>query len=433
MKLTIALNENINNFITELRKSLADSTFVKLTLSNYKGAEESLQRISVRPIETKKGEGLAFQLRYARRDVFKNFTHEEAAAKVRSYLENGFRSGHLFTTRGDFQLTVGKKNSRLITGKPTFAKASETVHDRKKKHLIDQNAYYLKALGITTELQKPARQQGRNEQVGHAVIRSDQRDKWKQINKFVEILAGLIENSPLKDKTNLRIVDMGSGKGYLTFAVYDYLLAILGPKSKVQSPKSTDADDFGPWTLDVGLEVIGVEQRRELVDLCNDIAETSNFDGLSFIHGTIADFDVDDVDILIALHACDTATDDALYKGIKAEAAIIVAAPCCHKEIKKQMKPTGVLAPVLKHPVMLERTAETITDGIRSMLLEREGYKTKMFEFVRDEHTPKNNLIVATKRTHPTNRGTIDTQIEEIQNTFGIARQHLADTLERRR
>jgi hypothetical protein len=158
---------------------------------------------------------------------------------------------------------------------------------------------------------------------------------------------------------------MGSGKGYLTFAAYDYFSNVRG------------------------LEVVmtGVEAKPELVELCNQVAVSGGFEGLNFVGGSIEDFDVREVGILIALHACDTATDDALFKGIAANAAIIVAAPCCHKEIRRQIKPPGVLHDILKHGTMLEREAETVTDGLRAMLLERSGYSTRIFEFVPTEHT----------------------------------------------
>jgi len=229
----------------------------------------------------------------------------------------------------------------------------------------------------------------------------------------------------------LRIVDMGSGKGYLTFALYDYLTK-SSPPYEGGVAEALRGQGGSLRTL----QIKGIEQRKDLVASCNDIARASGFDGLNFLRGNIADTDLADIDILITLHACDTATDDALFKGIGANAEIIVAAPCCHREIKKQMKPPELLTGILKHPVMLERTAETVTDGIRSMLLESKGYKTKMFEFVATEHTPKNNLLVATRVGSPhVNKGSFDdkiAQIEAIKAEFGIRHQRLAELLENR-
>ena len=403
-------------FIAEMQKSLQNSAFIKLSLGNYKGTEEHLQRISVRRIETKKGEKLAFQSRYATRDVVKNFDFGDGVKRVGTHLENGFRSAHLFTITNDFQLTVGKKSSRLVKGKASIAaRPPSSSHDREKTYLVDPSAYYLKALGVTTESSE---------------VRKDQRDKWRQINKFVEIVRGLIKNSPLKDENKITVVDMGSGKGYLTFALYDHLVRTVSGSDPVSSINGGTAAvlERAP-----SLSVTGVEQRNELVKLCNEVAEASDFASLKFVQGTIADFDVGEADILIALHACDTATDDALFKGITANASIIVAAPCCHHELKKQMKAPELLAGVLKHPVMLERTAETITDGIRSLLLEAMGYKSKMFEFVATEHTPKINMLVAIRVSSPrgskgsTNNKTAE--VRAIMSEFGIQKQHLFDLL----
>ena len=385
--------ENTSKFVEALTRSLSDQTFVKLTLSNYRGSEPHLQKLSVRPLETKKGARLLFQYRYDTRDVVKNYDFEEGISIIKALLDSAFRSAHLFTTSGDAQLTVGKKNSRLITGDPTFKEKPATQHDRVKKTLVDPNAFYLKALGITTD---------------KGEIRAPHQDKWRQINKFVEILGGLVERSSLKERDSLRIVDMGSGKGYLTFAAYDYFANTRG--------------------LDV--KMTGVDAKPELVDLCNQIAESAGFDGLKFVNGTIADFVVGDVDILIALHACDTATDDALFKGIAAKADVIVAAPCCHKEIRRQIKPPDVLRDILKHGTMLEREAETITDGLRSMLLELRGYSTNVFEFVPIEHTPKNNMIAAT-RNHSKQPETerLQRQIDAVKSLYSIREQRLENLL----
>lgn len=385
------MDENIEKFVAESAKSLADDSFIKLVLSNYKGPDRRLQRISVRLIDTKKGPRMMFQSRFETRDVVKNFEFAEGIDAVRRHLSEGFRNAHLFTTSADLQLEIGKRSSRLRTGNASVKTRRSLAHNREKKTLIDPNAFYLKALGIADD-------NGR--------IKPSQQDKWRQINKFIEILASLVDTSPIKDKTNLKIADMGSGKGYLTFAAYDYLTNIRG------------------WAV----QMTGVEARNELVDLCNDVAMAGGFEGLTFKQGQIADFPTGDIDILIALHACDTATDDALYKGVMAEAAIIIAAPCCHKELRRQIRPPEMLAGILKHGIMLERTAETLTDGLRALLLEQRGYSTKLFEFVPTEHTPKNNMLAAIRKPgERTNRAS--RQIDEVMSSFGIGEQRLRKLL----
>ena len=382
--------------MAELQQSLENSTFVKLALANYRGDDDSLQKILVREVRTKKGSRLMFQYRLKTNDRVENFEAGEAVSKIDKYLSSGFRTAHLFTTGKDLQLLIGKRSAKITAAKPTFTTARPLPHDREKNYLVDRHAFYLKALGITTDSGK---------------VRNEARDKWKQINKFVEILSGLYEASDLKDKPSLKIVDMGSGKGYLTFAAYDY----LGTRAQSST-----------------LTVTGVESRPYLVELCNQIARAGGYDSLKFVPSNIKDFETGDIDILIALHACDTATDDALYKGITSNASIIIAAPCCHHEVKAQMKSPELLAGVLKHAVMHERVAETLTDGLRSLLLESEGYKTKLFEFVSTEHTPKNNMLVATRVKERHDKATIAHQIEALKHEFGIRSQRLDSLLPER-
>lgn len=387
--------ESLQKFIAEVSRSLAEQTFVKLTLGNYKGDEEHLQKLLIRLIRTKKGNRLFFLYRYETRDTAKNYDLADGVDLTAKLLETGFRSGHLFTTTADYQLDIGKKGkSRFNAAKPTFKSALQPTHDRKKTAHIDPAGSYLAALGITND---------------HGEVSSRQQDKWRQINKFVEILENLFEKSELRGRESLSIVDMGCGKGYLTFAAYDYFRNIRG----------------------IDARVTGVEVKPQLVALSNSIAEASGFDGLKFVAGDIAGYDVGDVDILIALHACNTATDAALYKGIQAKASLIVAAPCCHQEIRPQITAPHMLAGVLRHGIMLERVAETLTDGLRSLLLERSGYATKLFEFIATEHTPKNNMLVGTRLEKRKATDDIQQQINEIKETFGIRRQHLETLLER--
>lgn len=383
--------DTVEKFIAAFAGSLNDETFVKMTCSNYKGADGHLQKLLIRLIKTKKGTRLSFQYRYDTRDIVKNHDFDEGIKLVAASLGKDFFSAHLFTTENDFQLSVGKKGrSRLNTAKPTFKTLPDAIHDRKKKAQIDLNSYYLKALGITTDA---------------GVVRDKQQDKWRQINKFVETLGSFFDNSELKDRREISIVDMGCGKGYLTFAAYEYFTGVRGLRAKIT----------------------GVDTKQDLVDFCSDIARASEFDGLEFVNGTIEDFDLGEVDILIALHACNTATDDAIYKGISAGADLIVVAPCCHHELRPQIKPPEMFAGVLRHGVMLERTAETITDGLRALLMEKSGYSTKIFEFISTEHTPKNNMIVGTKSSRTSKSA--GKQITAIKDFYGIGEQRLEKLL----
>jgi SAM-dependent methyltransferase len=200
---------------------------------------------------------------------------------------------------------------------------------------------------------------------------------------------------------------MGSGKGYLTFAAYDYFANTRG----------------------INVKITGVDTKAELVSIDNDIARASEFENLKFVHGWIGDYHLRNVDVLIALHACNTATDDAIFKGIRAEADLIVVAPCCHQEIRPQMRAPEFLSGILRHGVMLEREAETVTDGLRSLLLEKSGYSTKLFEFISTEHTPKNNMIVGTRQSKSVDAEKLSEQIQQIKSFYEIKEQRLESLL----
>jgi SAM-dependent methyltransferase len=375
-----------------LRQSLADGSFVKLSLADYKGDEADLKQIHVRRITVKRAEKLGFTYRYKTRDIAKNYDVEEGLDKIDAALHTGFRRAALFTTAFDLTLENGKvrKSAATETAPP------DTAHDHQKSRAVKATGQsWLHDLNITDATGK---------------IHDSAQDKYRQINRYVELLAPHVA-APAGGKT-LRVADMGAGKGYLTFALYDYLHN----------------------TLKIPAAVTGVEYRPDLVALCNDIATRTGFSGLSFTQGTIDGYDATGTDILIALHACDTATDDAIAKGIGAGAGLIVVAPCCHKQIRREMERGNGVAPdlpfLLRHGIFMERQAEMVTDGLRALLLEYTGYNVKVFEFISDAHTPKNVMIVAAK--NPRAKANDPAALQKIRaamNYFGITHHHLADAL----
>ena len=259
------MNENIDKFIKEFEASLAANSFVKLTLGNYRGSSAELQKILVRPIETQAGVKLSFVFRYITRDVTKTVAVTDAGAEIAKLLSSGFRAGQLMTLSEDIRLTVGKRNSRIFKDAAVHSVPSLS-HNRSKSGFINENAPYLRPLGITS---------------GEGRVYARQQDKWRQINKFVEILDGLWKRSPILDKKTVSIVDMGSGKGYLTFAAYDHFANNLGMEVKM----------------------LGIDSRRDMVELCDTTARSIGYSGLNFIRGEIADVEIGPVDILIALNA----------------------------------------------------------------------------------------------------------------------------------
>lgn len=378
-------------FWTSLRRALAEATFVKFTLGKSRNRDQpKLLNVYVRPVELKGELMLQLNYRYADHDETKNLPPEEGIAWLQDQLGGDFLSADLFTTQEQVSAQLSRKGKvRLHRAAARHERAAMTGHDRVKRRGIPANRPYLRDLGIS----------GQNGEVLAAG-----RDKFRQINKFVEIVDGLVNKDPLV--AGAEIVDMGSGKGYLTFALYDHLTHNLG--------------------LDV--RVTGVELRPNLVEKCESVARAHDFKGLRFVEGYIDNYRPanDRLDVLIALHACDTATDDALLFGLRHQARIMLVAPCCQKQVRRDLEPTPSLRPLLRHGILQERQAAMLTDALRALYLEREGYRTKIFEFIPLEHTAKNIMISAT-RAQP--RPAADTEIRQLMELFGVQRHHLGEKL----
>jgi len=381
------------DFAARLEASVHDGTFARLTLGKPRGGDSTLQKVLIRPVVLKAGPHLSFVWRHDTRDITKNLPPAEAVREIGRLLGTQFHSAHLATTQQGVQLEFNKKGEpRLQLGR-TSVPFPDTAHDRTKPRLLPLDAQdWLQRLGVTN----PA-----------GLVREGMADKHRQIHKFVEILSHLLEEAPLADDRPVEITDMGCGKGYLTFATHDYLDRVLQRSSRV----------------------CGVEARPELVALCNQVAHDTGRPKLSFISGTIQDAALPSPDVLIALHACDTATDDAIVRGIKTGAALIVVAPCCQKELRPQLHAAPVLAPALRHGIFQERHAEFATDALRALLLEWAGYDTKVFEFISTEHTAKNLMIAATRRPGLARDEADAAKVRELADFYGIKAQALARQL----
>ena len=385
------------DFIQKISKCVANDTFVRLTLSKNVDRSASLKKVLIKLALIKKELQYSFVYRHETQDITKNFSIKNGEAELEKIIGNEFWVANFFTTKRDFVFEKNKKGKiNLREGKPTFPQKPDRQHDKDKTGLI-QKATYLQELGILDDKNRVQKGKG---------------DKYKQIKKFVEVIADLLRKNPqilankligMNEQKSLRIVDMGSGKGYLTFALYDYLVNILNLQAKVT----------------------GVEIRENLIEICNEIAQNSKFENLHFEQGFIQGYELPKTDILIALHACDTATDEAIAKGIKADAQLIVCAPCCHKQIRKQIKDDSLLEPILNFGILKERQAEIVTDTIRALILESNGYKTKVFEFISMDHTGKNVKIVGQKRREAVDAKIYLDKVEELKKQFGIEFHYL--------
>lgn len=379
-------------FRDHILNSISTRTFVKASLGNYQGNVKELKNVYVRQVVIKRNDMLSFTYRYKTRDIVKNFQIAEGVDLMVALMSNDFRICTVFSFAQEFILELNKQGVLSVRERKSDPKPIvDLLHDKEKKRIINATGKsYLTDLRISDSTGK---------------VYKNAQDKYRQINQYIEIINSLIKGLP--EGSIKQVADMGSGKGYLTFALYDYLRNVVQLEAKVT----------------------GIEYRQDLVDLCSDIATRSSFNDLKFVQGTIENYELESIDLLIALHACDTATDDAIIKGIQAGAKLIVVAPCCHKQIRREMEKNKVKNDVsfmTKHGIFLERQAEMITDGIRSLILEYFGYKTKVFEFISDVHTPKNVLIVGTKSGISDQRKSdILIEILKIKQYFGIGTHHL--------
>src|SRR5690606_37712454 len=330
----ITSSAELDAFFNLLDSAVSDQQLLKLVLSKYRGTEP-LKQIQVRPVQLKQQWLLNFTYKYQTNDVTRNLNAEEALIEIRSLLDNSFCAANLFTADAEAQLAISKKGKVLYQVKQLqhSAIAQAPAHNREKHRYLSLQRPFLQELGVTDAQQQ--------------LIPSMSR-KWKQINKFIEIFSNAVQESGLKEHQQLHVADFGSGKAYLTFAMHDYLTNTLGLQANVT----------------------GVELRQNLVDLCNNTAEKLSLTGIHFEQGDVKHFKAKGINVMIALHACDIATDYAIHMGIATGADIIMCSPCCHKQIRPQMKLPAVLSPMLSHGIHLGQEAEMVTDSVRALLLE---------------------------------------------------------------
>ena len=395
----------LEDFLAAFALAIDDGSFSSLVVSKNRRTGDGLQSVRIRPIELRGERALCFVHHHATRDLTRNLDPGTAVGAVAALLdaaaEPSFGHATLHAGKEELQLRVSRKGRQALARSARAASASSAAaplaHDRTKRRSLSLDLPFLVDLGITDDR--------------HRLIPSMAR-KWKQIDKFLEVLDHALDAAGPAGDATLRVVDYGCGKGYLTFAVHEHLRRRFG-----QAP-----------------QVTGVELRAELVDLCNRAAQRSACQGLRFVQGDLRSFAPEAVDVMIALHACDTATDHALDLGLRAGASILVASPCCHKELRPQMTSPRPLAPLFRHGIHLGQEAEMVTDSLRALCLEASGYSAQVFEFVSLEHTSKNKMILATQREgDPGGAATrARAEAEDIKSFYGIREQCLERLLRER-
>ena len=372
-------------------EAIEQSALVKMTLSKPANKHDDLRNVYVKPVLIKDRHLFAFTYRYERRDEVKNYDSEQMVEMLKDLVPSRFLNAVLFTVNEDVTLLVSSKGkATLQTNKVQESREQNLEHDKRKNRLINPSNPWWYQLGLTTREGK---------------ITADMQHKFKQIYKYAEIVESLVK--PLKIDGTMHIADMGAGKGYLTFALHELLTQRL--------------------QLDVDIK--GVEIRPELVLKINEIIKSDGLKGLEFIESSIDAYRPDKLDVLIALHACDTATDDAIAKGIRAGAELIVCAPCCHKQIRQEMERSGQTDAITRYGIFMERQAVMITDTIRALMMEYYGYQTQVMEFIEMEHTPKNILLVGRKTGKEPDRLMISKTISDLKRRYGIERHYLETLL----
>lgn len=350
--------------LCQLLKAVLNIDFIQAILSNPR-SKEGILKVKVRPVEMK-GK-LLFQCEsFTKTQAFhENLAAEAAVERLLEYMQE-FKQMQISTREMDYTVLISKKGKVTIQKKKAkgCVKCADLSHNRSKRYILEEGIFvpFLHDLGVMTQDGK--------------IVRT-KFDKFRQINRFLEFIEDIL---PELDKDReITILDFGCGKSYLTFAMYYYLHEL----------KKYD------------IRIIGLDLKKEVIAHCSELGKEYGYEKLTFLEGDIADYEgVNAVDMVVTLHACDTATDYALAKAIGWNAKVILSVPCCQHELNSQLR-NEILSPITEYGLLKERFAALVTDGLRAKYLESAGYETQVLEFIDMEHTPKNILLRAVKTGKP--------------------------------
>lgn len=384
--------ENIKKLLCET----LNIDFIQAILSNPR-TKEGIIKVKVRPVMMK--DRLFLQLEtFSKTQAFhENLEPEAAVERIVDYMKE-FKQMQMATKDTDYTILVSKKGKVTIQKKAvkTSRNVKIQAHNRSKKYILQEGMKvpFLQDLGVMTQDGK--------------IVRT-RFDKFRQINRFLEFIEDILPQLD-KDK-EITILDFGCGKSYLTFAMYYYLHEL----------KQYD------------IRIIGLDLKSEVIAHCNALSKEYGYEKLTFLEGDIADYEgVNEVDMVVTLHACDTATDYALAKAVGWNAKVILSVPCCQHELNRQIE-NEVLAPIMKYGLLKERFAALVTDGLRAEYLESMGYDTQVLEFIDMEHTPKNILLRAVKsKEKHTKKNNVKNRFRHAKN-FCMRHRHWGDCLIRQR
>ena len=346
--------------IEELLEQCIQKNLIDLTISGLKKKNEELPvKIKVRPVAMK--DNIEYQVsEFIGRKVFhKNYKKDELKKKITDWMQEDYKQAQFTMTDATAQILSGKHSQTVKYKKCREVRVQRDLsHNRTKRYILPEGTPvgFLIDLGVMTKEGKIVRQKY---------------DKYRQINRFLEFVEDILPQ--LSKEREQTIIDFGCGKSYLTFAMYYYLKELKG----------------------YDIRIIGLDLKEDVIAHCNELKDKYGYGKLSFLVGDIASYtDVDAVDMVVTLHACDTATDYALAKAVQWGAKVILSVPCCQHEANRMME-NELLQPVLQYGILKERMAAIMTDAVRANLLTAKGYDTQILEFIDMEHTPKNLLIRA--------------------------------------
>ena len=381
--------------MTELKKLLSIYLDLYLHQIIISGArtKEGASKIRIRPVIMK--DKLYFQCTstVGTKEIHENYEKEPLLEHIEGWITEDFRQLQLESELGSVNVLSSKKGKLTIKEKKKKKEGNlcdkpirmeALSHNRKKRYILEEGKLveFLIDLGVMTSEGK---------------IVHSRYDKFRQINRFLEFIEDILPK--LTRDREVTILDFGCGKSYLTFAMYYYLHEL----------KEYD------------IRIIGLDLKKDVIRHCNELSEKYGYEKLRFLEGDIADYTgVNKVDMVVTLHACDTATDYALAKAVGWDAKVILSVPCCQHELNRQIK-NEILEPILKYGLLKERMAALITDGLRAQYLEREGYETQILEFIDMEHTPKNILIRAVKKRHAKEDNNIEASIKRCEAALRVS------------
>ncbi len=344
-----------------LREVMLNHKLISGVLSGKKQKDAvEYNKVTIKPVNIKGDIQIQFTYKFDKKVTHSNLSYDSALEEILYLMDKCFKQTVLFTTEADYQIFTNKKGKeKILKNKPT-KEIVDLSHNKRKNYIIEEGkpCSFLSELGVMDNDGK---------------VYKKKYNKFRQINRFLEVVSDVVDS--LNSSKRINIIDFGCGKSYLTFGLYYYLVDIKG--------------------LDVN--IVGLDLKDDVIKTCNELSKKLSFSNLKFIQGDIKDYkDLKVVDMVVTLHACDTATDDALVKAVNWGADVILSVPCCQHELFNKIH-NPIMKPMEKHGIIKERMSALITDCIRANVLEILGYSTQIMEFIDMEHTPKNILIRAIK------------------------------------